>query len=106
MNTDYNELLYEKMHSEYDEYCSSLLELTPQEIMDHSYETAIKSEVLSVVEGSPLTQKEAKALCKLKYPLGEIYHSWLKNDRSIEEPITDTISDRAKKEIGKNKERS
>ena len=106
MNTDYYELLYEKMHSEYDEYCSSLLELTPQEIMDHSYETAIKAEILSSIDCFERPQKETKALCKIKYPLDEIYQSWLKNDRSIEEPINDTISDRAKKEIGKNKERS
>ena len=105
MNTDYIELLREKMQNEYDEYSTSLLKFTPQQIMDHSYETAIKLEVLSVIESSPLTQKEAKSLCKLKYPLDEIYHRWLKNDRSIEEPITDTMLDRARKEINKNKER-
>ena len=105
MKADYKELLYERMHSEYDEYCSSLLKLTPQDIMDHSYETAIKAEILSSIDCFERPQKEIKALCKLKYPLDEIYQSWLKNDRSIEEPITDTMLYRARKEIDKNKER-
>ena len=99
MIINYNTLLYEKMKQEYDEFIADLKLKTPDKIIRHSYEKVMKEEILSCFESSDRPQKEAKALCLLKYPLEEIYQEWLGNDYSYMYLIQYTIDDRIKSAV-------
>ncbi len=96
MSADYNELLYEKAQKEFDAYKNELMQLPQEEVFNHSYETAIKQDLLCTFENEELTQNEAKALYKLKNPLDACYQEWLNNDLSNMENLRDTVDERAK----------
>ena len=109
MKKDYNELLCEKVQKEFDEYKEMLMKKTQEEVFNHSYETTIKEDMVSILESEDFTQTEAKALYKLEYPLDACYQEWLDNDMSNMENLRDTINDRVKiaiKEQKKNERES
>ncbi len=80
--TDYNDLLYEKMQQEYDAFIAGLKLMSNEQVIDSAYEKVIKSDILIECENGRLDQKEAKALYLEKYPLDRIYQDWLKSDVS------------------------
>lgn len=96
MSVDYNDLLYAKAEKEFSEYKNKLMQLPQEEVFNHSYETAIKQDLLCIFESEEFTQNEAKALYKLKNPVDACYQEWLNNDLSNMENLRDTVDDRAK----------
>lgn len=88
--TDYNDLLYEKMQQEYDAFIAGLKLMSNEQVIDSAYEKVIKSDILIECENGRLDQKEAKALYLEKYPLDRIYQDWLKSDVSYMGMIRDT----------------
>lgn len=106
MKKDYNELLYNKMKLEYDEFISGLSQMTPKEIIDHSYEKVFKEELVIMCESEERSQEEAKALYKLDRPLEALYQEWLHNEYTYMDMVKDTIDDRAKSAVKEMKERS
>ena len=106
MKNDYNQLLYDKMKSEYDEFISDLSTKSPKEIIDHSYEKVFKEEILIICESSDRTQEEAKALYQQKRPLDFLYQEWLHNEYSYMDMVRDTVDDGAKSAVKAMKERS
>ena len=104
MKKDYNQLLYDKMKSEYDEFISDLSTKSPKEIIDHSYEKVFKEELLIICESSDRTQEEAKALYQQKRPLDFLYQEWLHNEYSYMDMVRDTVDDGAKSAVKAMKE--
>lgn len=92
MEQDYNTLLYEKAYTEYNNFYDSLCEMSGFEAASHAYEKVIKEDILACMEDCNLDTKEAKALCKKKYPLDYVYQEWLKNDFSHMQMLEDTLS--------------
>lgn len=103
MHKDYNEMLYEKACKEFENYKQSLMQMTPEQVMEHSHETAIKQEFLICLEEDDLFAKEAKALCCMEYPLDACYQEWLKNDYSYMDMMRNTIDDRARAAVKEQK---
>lgn len=96
-----NTQLYEKMKTEFDGFLENLKTLTPEEIISHSYEKVMKEDILACFEGENdfLSNKQAKAMLAVKYPLDDLYQEWLGNDYSHMEMLRDTISDRAESAV-------
>lgn len=77
---DYHSLLIQKIDSEYKTYVEALLEMSPKEIYDKTYETNYKQEFMLHIEASNLLLNDSD-LCKALYykenTLDYIYNFWL-----------------------------
>lgn len=94
MAVDYNELLYEKLAKEHNDFVESLKSKPPEEIIKASYEKVMKDDLLSVFEYADFPQSRAKALYKLDKPLDALYQEWLHNDMSYMDMLRDTAENR------------
>ena len=103
MNCDYNELLYEKANAEFRKYQEMLMQMTPAQVMEHSYETTMKQDILVCLEENDLFEQEAKALCKLEHPLDACYREWQKSDYSYMDMLRNAIDDRARSAVKEQK---
>lgn len=108
--------LYEKLENELTSYKRELATLTSKEIIDKSYETAIKEEVIYLFypESKQFDIDEIKALKNEKNSLETLYQGWMDCDLNInellEDSVRDTVSDlaedfREKQAKKKDKER-
>lgn len=68
-----NEALYEKMSAEQEQYRTDLLGKTPEEILNHAYEYAMREDILMEVEELDLSAPEAAALLESPSPLADVY---------------------------------
>lgn len=84
-------LLYEKMHSEQEQYKSWLAKQTPEEILSHAYEYSVREDILFAVESTGFTEEQTKALLASRCPLADIYRVWEKRESSLMEEIISTI---------------
>lgn len=94
--------LYDKLESELASYKKDLESLTAKEIIDKSYETAIKEEVIYMFypESKQFDLDEIKALKKQDNSLETLYQGWMDCDMNIcelvEDSARDTVEDLAK----------
>ncbi len=99
-----NNKLYERMKEEQDHYKEWLLSQPPDEILNHAYEYSVREDVLASLEDVDFDGKDARALLKSPTPLADIYKDWQKRDPTYMEDIRDTILDRARVIIQREKE--
>ncbi len=92
---NYNELLEKRVRQENKEFNEELEKLPAHEALSRAYEKVIKEDLVCSISEGNLTQTEARALLRLKYPLDELYSEWLHNDLSYNDMLRDTIKDRA-----------
>lgn len=108
--------LYEKLEQELTSYKQELSTLTTKEIIDKSYETTVKEEVIYLFypEAKQFEIDELKALKNEKNSLETLYQGWMESDLNInqilEDSVRDTVSDladeyREKQSKKKDKER-
>lgn len=108
--------LYEKLEQELTSYKQELSTLTTKEIIDKSYETIVKEEVIYLFypESKQFEIDELKALKNEKNSLETLYQGWMDSDLNInqilEDNVRDTVSDladeyREKQSKKKDKER-
>lgn len=95
MATNYKELLCEKLQKEYDAFVDNLKQQTPEDIINSAYRIIFMKDIVTACDDDRISQKEAKALYLLKYPLEEVYQEWLSNDYSYMYMLRDTVKDRA-----------
>ena len=69
---DLNIELYEKLRDEQERFRAELMEKTPAWILDGAYEYCIREDIVLCMESLDLSDKQARALLKLKNPLAEI----------------------------------
>lgn len=89
-----NELL-KKMNDEYEEYKLLLESCSPRKIIEKSYETTIKNEIIFAISesSSDLDDEGIKLLCNMEKPLDFLYSEWLNNDISLMEKFKTSIGD-------------
>lgn len=105
MAVDYNELLYEKMSAEYNQFLLELDEMLPQDVVRNAYQIVVKEDILSCFECSKRSQTEAKALYLLKNPLDDLYQEWLDTDASYMDMLRDSIDERIKSAVKEMKDK-
>ena len=105
-NEQLREKLYSRMNSELAEFEIELLQKSPQQILDRSYEYISKRNIVTEIEyGRNLSNEQLKAMLKLKAPLETLYDEWLSTDCSESQMIREFIYDFSKKEAERIKEK-
>lgn len=94
-----NEMLYEKVKNEYNEFIEHLKKLPPDKIIDHAYEKVFKEDLMIALQEKKLSYNEAKAMLSLKYPLDELYQEWMHTDISYMDMLSDVVDNRVQKAV-------
>lgn len=96
MNTEQlNQALYDKMAAEQQEFRAQLLGKTPEEILDHAYEYAMREDILAEMEDLELPAEQAEALMSSSTPLADVYQEWSDVATRHMEDIRDAVEARA-----------
>ena len=99
-------MLYERMSAENEAYLADLKTKLPEDIIFHSYATAVRSDILLLFEDeTPLNPKQLEALLEYEHPLEELFEDWTGRDcdeldhlrDSIEACADDILKERAEK---------
>lgn len=101
---DLRDLLYQKALKEQDAFIEHLKTLPPEQIIDRSYEKAMRDDILMSFEDDYLSDKQVAELIKLDYPLSACYDEWMDTDVSHMEMLRDTIDSYAKRLVEENEE--
>ena len=91
--------LYERMLAEQDKYRDWLLTQSPEEVLNHCYEYAMREDILMVFENSENDEKHAKVLLEKGITLSYIYDDFMDLETDHMQDIRNTIEDRANKII-------
>lgn len=86
-----NEMLNDKVQDEYSTFIKKLKGLSPDEIIEHSYEKVFKEDLAMALSEKSLSSNEAKAMLSLKYPLDALYQEWMKTDISYMDMLSDIV---------------
>ncbi len=98
-NEELNIALYEKLNQELELYKHELMDMTPAGVLSNAYEYCIREDIVLCMETLDLSDKQAKALLKLKKPLTAIFESWGHSETKHMDHIRDTIRSKANAEI-------
>lgn len=83
--------LYEKVSAEFAEYKNNLLAMSPEQILEHAYDYAIREDIVLALEYFDLHARQAQALLKADSVLSAVVEKWegWKNNymESIQEAI-------------------
>ena len=99
---DLRDLLYQKASKEQDAFIEHLKTLPPEQIIDRSYEKAMRDDILITFEDDSLSDKQVEALAKLDYPLSVCYDEWQKTDVTYMDRLRDVVDDVANDLIKQN----
>lgn len=88
---EFNAELYEKVCAEFEEYKNNLLAMSPEQILEHAYDYAIREDIVLALEYFDLHARQAQALLKADNVLDAVLEKWegWKNNymESIQEAI-------------------
>ena len=90
-----NKALYEKMSAEQERYKHNLLGQTPESILNHAYEYAMREDILMEVETIGLPARQAKVLLESPFPLVDIYKDFRDMETDHMECVRECIEQRA-----------
>ena len=95
------EKLYKRINNDYQHYLKDLETKSIKDIIDSSYETAIKEELVSffIPESQYFSNEQIEILNKKDHPLDVLYLEWIHNDRSISEELRATVDDYTEQEF-------
>lgn len=102
--------LYDKLEKEYQGFINELIKLTPEEIIDKSYEKVMKEELKDMFypDNNYYDIRDLRGLIKADKPLEELYLGWMDFDGGIHEQlkysVDDTLEFLNKQQKNKNKE--
>lgn len=68
-----NAELYEKVSTEFEEYKNNLLMLPPEQLLEHAYAYAVRSDIVIAIECGSIHARQAQALLKSENALDEIF---------------------------------
>ena len=91
--------LYEKMLLEQERYRDWLSAQSPEELLNHCYEYAMREDILMVFESSEIDEKHARVILEKGVTLADIYDDFIDLETDHMQDIRDTIGDRADKII-------
>ena len=69
--------------------------MSPEEIIEYSYQKVIKEDIVCIIENDYLSPPKAKALLQLHNTLQDIYDEWLSTDCGHMEMLQDVVVKRA-----------
>ena len=104
-NEELNNTLYAKMQAEQDAYRGWLLSLRQEEILRHTYEFTVRTDILLALENENLESAQAAALLKSETPLADVYKDFCKLETGYMDTLRSTMEGRADQEIRKETER-
>ena len=105
-NEQLREKLYSRINAGFAQFERELLEASPQDILDKSYEYISKKNIVTEIEyGRNLSNEQLKAMLKLKAPLEVLYEEWIDTDCSESQMIREFIYDFSKEEAKRIKEK-
>ena len=104
-NEELNTALYQKMFAEQETYREGLLSQPSEEILNHTYEYTVREDILLSMEYNDLPDAQAKALLKSPSPLADVFKDWEHKETGYMEDIWQTVEDRAKSEVQKQKKK-
>lgn len=95
MEEKIREELYSKLESEFNSYKKELETLTSKEIIDKSYETTMKEELMCLFypESQRYDLDEIKALKNEKNSLETLYQGWMDSDLNINQLLEDNTDE-------------
>ena len=86
--------LYEKLSSEHERFLYGIKQLTPEAIIDKSYEINFKREIYEFFEsGDFLSEADTVTLLSRDNPLQELYEGWQNEEPRYLEHMRDSIVD-------------
>ena len=71
-----NAELYEKVSTEFEEYKNNLLMLPPEQLLEHAYAYAVRSDIVIAIECGSIHARQAQSLLKSENALDEIFGKW------------------------------
>ena len=105
-NEQLRKKFYSRINAEFAQFERELLEASPQDILDKSYEYISKKSIVTEIEyGRNLSNEQLKAMLKLKAPLEVLYEEWIDTDGSESQMIREFIYDFSKEEAERIKEK-
>lgn len=94
-----NELLYEKMEREQEEYKQSLVDMEPPEILNHAYEYAVREDIVYALGYYDLPENQCRALLKSNTPVADICGYYMNCETHYMDTIRDSIESCADQKI-------
>ena len=73
---EFNAELYEKVSAEFEEYKNNLLAMSPEQILEHAYDYAIREDIVLALEYFDLHARQAQALLKADNVLDAVLEKW------------------------------
>ena len=98
------EALYRKASMEQEAFRAWLVEQSPEEILNHTYEYTMREDILIALEGTELSAEQVKALLGSPCPLADLYRTWEKQETGYMDDIQDTIESYADRLIQQKEE--
>lgn len=95
---------YEKIKREFDNFIADIKTKTPDEIVEAAYEITYKQEILFMFEcEGAFSDKQSKAVLKMKNALDQLYQDWLDYDGSVVVTLNESVKLALSKEIERSK---
>ena len=104
-NAELSKALYQKMFAEQETYWEWLLSPPSEEILNHTYEYTVREDILLSMEYNDLPDAQVKALLKSPSSLADVFKDWEHKETGYMEDIWQTVADRAKSEVQKQKKK-
>ena len=90
-----NAELYEKVSAEFEEYKDNLLMMSPEQMLEHAYAYAVRSDIVIAIECGSILARQAQALLKADNTLDEIFSKWEDFEKNHMETIRAAIECKA-----------
>ena len=103
-NEALNTEVYKKLCAEQDKFKGWLLEQSPEEILNHAYEYAIREDIILAMEYNDLTDEQAKAALRSPDLLSDIFKAFEKLETDHMTDVFGCIESRANDLIAAEKE--
>ena len=90
-----NEELYKKARAEFEAYKNNLLAMSPEQILEHAYDYAIREDIVLALEYFDLHARQAQALLKADSVLSAVVEKWEGWKSNYMESIQEAIESKA-----------
>ena len=94
-NEELNTKVYEKAFAEQEKFKEWLLSQPQEEVLHHTYEYALREDILLSLEYNDLTDSQAKALLKSEDILSDVFKDFEKKETGYMEDVWETVKSRA-----------
>ena len=90
-----NAELYEKVSAEFEEYKNNLLMMSPEQMLEHAYAYAVRSDIVIAIECGSIYARQAQSLLNADNTLDEIFGKWEDFEKNHMETIRTAIECKA-----------